>query len=65
MPITNEAASRLVGQMVLAARREQHLVAHVQAMIDLFGPAAGLSVELDAWLARADELIRLSKEAYR
>uniref|UniRef100_A0A6H1ZIT3 Uncharacterized protein n=1 Tax=viral metagenome TaxID=1070528 RepID=A0A6H1ZIT3_9ZZZZ len=54
----------LVGDRVLAVRREQRLVDHLQAMIDLFGPAAGLSVELDAWLVRADELIRESEDAH-
>lgn len=60
MPITNEAASRLLGDLVLAARREKHLVECLEKALYLLNDIE----EMDAWCRGAVELIRLSKEAH-
>lgn len=60
MPITNEAACRLLGDLVLAARREQHLVEHLEKAVLLLADE-DILVE---WCRGAVELIRLSKEVH-
>ena len=57
MPITNEAASRLLGDMVLSARRKTYMA------VDMLNNPVMDPFEMDEWLSQGGKLVQASRDA--